>query len=42
MPYFFEKEQKMRFVLIDGDGKGDYDEFGEVVTSLGKIMGAPR
>ena len=46
MPYYFEKEQPMRFVIIDGDGmskgKVDYDEIGEVVTTLGKIMGAPR
>ena len=42
MPYFFEKEQAMRFVMIDGDGTGDYEEIGEVITSLGKIMGAPR
>jgi len=42
MPYYFEKEQSLRFVMIDGDGAGDYDEIGEVITSLGRIMGAPK
>lgn len=28
MGYFFEKQQDLRFVLIDGDGGGDYDTIG--------------
>ncbi len=38
--YFFEKSQEFKFVMIDGDGSGDYDTIGELETSLGKIMGA--
>ena len=40
VPYYFEKMQEMRFVMIDGDGGSDYDEIGEIVTSMGQIMGA--
>ena len=28
VPYYFEKVQNFRFVLIDGDGNGDYDTIG--------------
>jgi hypothetical protein len=30
MNYFFEKDQKIKFVMIDGDGSGDYDTIGEI------------
>jgi len=38
--YYFEKNQDLKFLMIDGDGHGDYDTIGEVVTTLGKIMGS--
>ena len=40
MPYFFEKVQNYKFVMIDGDGDGDYDTIGEVETTMGQLMGA--
>lgn len=40
MNYFFEKTQKIKFLMIDGDGSGDYDEIGAVETTLGAVMGA--
>ena len=40
VPYFFEKVQNYKFVMIDGDGDGDYDTIGEVETTMGKLMGA--
>ena len=40
MPYFFEKVQNLKFVIIDGDGSGDYETIGEVFCSMGNIMGA--
>jgi len=40
MNYQFEKIQKIKFVMIDGDGKGDFDTIGEVETTMGAIMGA--
>ena len=30
VPYFFEKVQNLKFLMIDGDGTGDYDTIGEV------------
>ena len=39
MNYFFERAQKLKFLMIDGDGK-DYDTIGEVETTMGNIMGA--
>ena len=38
--YYFEKLQKLRFVVIDDDGLGNYDTIGEVETSMGELMGA--
>lgn len=38
--YFFEKEQNLKFVMIDGDGDGDYDTIGELNTTMGSLMGA--
>ena len=40
--YWFEKVQNFKFVMIDGDGHGDYDTIGEVEVTMGKLMGAPR
>ena len=40
VPYFFEKVQNYKFVMIDGDGDGDYDTIGEVETTMGQLMGA--
>jgi len=30
MTYFFEKEQQIKFKIIDGDADGDTDTIGEV------------
>ena len=30
----------MKFVMIDGDGDGDYDTIGELNCNMGQIMGA--
>ena len=30
MKYFFEKEQNLKFTILDGDGQGDSDLIGEV------------
>jgi hypothetical protein len=38
--YWFERAQSLKFVMIDGDGSGDYDTIGEVQTTMGNIMGA--
>lgn len=38
--YFFEKLQKLKFVMVDDDGKGSFDTIGEVETSMGALMGA--
>ena len=38
--YWFEKVQKLKFVMIDGDGDGDYDEIGEIEVPMGQLMGA--
>ena len=40
--YFFEKVQNFKFVLIDGDGGGDYDTIGEIEVTMGKLMGAKK
>ena len=34
--------QNYKFVLIDGDGGGDYDEIGEIEVTMGKLMGAKK
>jgi hypothetical protein len=38
--YFFEKQQQLKFVMIDGDGHGESDTIGEIQCSMGNIMGA--
>ena len=40
MNYFFEKLQKVKFLMIDGDGGTTYDTIGEVDTNVGALMGA--
>jgi hypothetical protein len=42
--YFFEKIQKFKFVMVDADDdKGESaDTIGEVETTMGSLMGAPR
>lgn len=42
LPYFFEKQQNYKFVMIDGDGGGDYDTIGEIEVTMGKLMGARK
>ena len=42
MSYFFERNQEVRFLMIDGDGHGDYDTIGTVETTIGAIMGAKQ
>ena len=42
VPYFFEKVQNFKFVMIDGDGGGDYDVIGEIELTMGKLMGAKK
>ena len=42
MDYYFEKSQKLKFVMIDGDcaSHDEYDLIGEFETTMGNIMGA--
>ena len=40
VPYYFEREQKLKLVMIDGDGSGDYDTIGELYCTMGNLMGA--
>ena len=42
VPYFFEKVQNLKFLMIDGDGTGDYDTIGEVQVTMGNLMGASK
>ena len=41
MQYFFEREQNLKFTMLDGDGHGDSDPIGEVTTKMGHLIGAP-
>ena len=38
--YYFEKLQKLKFVMIDSDDIDADDEIGSIETNLGSIMGA--
>lgn len=38
--YFFEREQKLKFVMMDGDDHTDDDVIGTLETTMGKVMGA--
>jgi hypothetical protein len=40
LEYYFEKVQRVKFKMIDGDGHGDYDTIGYCETTIGKIMGS--
>lgn len=40
MSYFFEKMQKLKFVMMDSDDSTADDLIGEVETNVGAIMGA--
>mmetsp|Transcript_44463 Transcript_44463/g.58984 ORF Transcript_44463/g.58984 Transcript_44463/m.58984 type:complete len:111 (+) Transcript_44463:30-362(+) len=42
--YYFEREQKFKFEFIDVDNNSgsSYDMIGEVIVSMGALMGAPR
>ncbi len=42
--YYFEKVQKFKFVMVDADDdKGvNCETIGEVETTMGSLMGAPR
>ena len=40
VPYYFEKVQLLKFVMIDGDGHGEYDTIGDVEVTIGNLMGA--
>jgi len=40
--YSFEIAQRIKFELIDDDGKGSFDLIGEIETTLGNIMGAKQ
>jgi hypothetical protein len=40
MKYYFEKVQKLKFVMVDDDGAGKVDVIGTVFTQMGDIMGA--
>ena len=38
--YYFEKLQKLKFVMVDDDGSGSFDEIGNIETNMGALMGA--
>ena len=38
--YFFEKLQKLKFVIYDDDGAGGSEKIGEMETNAGALMGA--
>ena len=40
LQYYFEKQQPMKFELIDDDGSGSFDIIGHIETSMGQIMGS--
>ena len=40
MNYFFEKIQKIKFVLMDADTKSEDDEIGQMETNVATIMGS--
>ncbi len=39
LDYYFEKSQKLKFVMEDGDSKTTSEEIGVVETTLAGIMG---
>ena len=40
LSYFFERQQHLKFEVIDDDGGGKFDMIGSIETTLGHIMGA--
>ena len=42
--YYFEREQKFKFEFqdVDNTSGSSYDHIGEIVVSMGQLMGAPR
>jgi len=40
LPYFFEKTQLLKFVMVDVDSPTTFEEIGLVEAKLGQIMGA--
>ena len=38
--YFFERNQKFKFEVVDDDGSGSSDPIGSVETTMGNIMGS--
>jgi C2 domain len=40
--YSFEQVQKLKFEVIDDDGKGSFDKIGYVDTTFGTIMGSKQ
>lgn len=41
VPFFFEKHQYLKFVVVDGDNNNKEKIIGRVKTELGRICGAP-
>lgn len=39
VPFWFERHQEMKFVVINGDGETSYDVIGEIVVALSQIVG---
>ena len=42
VPYFFEKVQQFKFIMIDDDGAGESDTIGAIEVTMGKLMGAKQ
>ena len=42
--YYFEREQKFKFEFqdVDNNSGSSYDHIGEIIVSMGQLMGAPR
>jgi hypothetical protein len=38
--YFFEKEQRIKFTVIDIDNNNEYEHLGTCITTLAKIINA--
>jgi hypothetical protein len=38
--YFFEKTQKLEFTVLDSDDEKTVEDIGNMVVTLGKIMGS--
>jgi hypothetical protein len=40
MPFYFEKTQKVRFVMVDTLRRDGDNEIGEIITTISALMGA--